>query len=242
MPRFGQALAAALLAGVAFGYGIAVGYFRWPPFELIQEAVQATGRRVPGPGQSAYYKARAALFRELRGVPEIVMLGDSLTEWGNWHELVPEFRVVNRGIAGDTSSGVLDRLQEVIDRRPRMVFVMVGTNDIGLQIPPETLLSNLRAIVTRLRDASIIPVAQTILVRGGWMQADNAVIAAVNAAWAEFCAAHGVRFLDLNALLAENGRLPEAMTYDGLHLTAAAYRVWRDAVVRVAAEIHSANP
>ena len=95
------------------------------------------------------------------------MLGDSLTEWGNWHELVPEHRVINRGVAGDTSSGVLDRLQEVIDRRPRLVFVMVGTNDIGLQVPPETLLSNLREIVTRLRNASIIPVAQSILFRGG---------------------------------------------------------------------------
>jgi lysophospholipase L1-like esterase len=61
------------------------------------------------------------------------MLGDSLTEWGNWHELVPEHRIINRGIAGDTSSGVLDRLQEVIERRPKVVFVMIGTNDIGLQ-------------------------------------------------------------------------------------------------------------
>jgi len=68
--------------------------------------------------------------------PEIVMLGDSLTEWGNWHELVPEHRVINRGIAGDTSSGVLDRLQEVIERRPKVVFVMIGTNDIGLQSAP----------------------------------------------------------------------------------------------------------
>ena len=36
-----------------------------------------------------------------RGSADIVMLGDSLTEWGNWHELVPEYRVINRGISGD---------------------------------------------------------------------------------------------------------------------------------------------
>ena len=71
------------------------------------------------------------------------MLGDSLTEWGNWHELVPEFRIINPGIGGDTSSGVLDRLQEVIGRRPKVVFVMIGTNDIGLQVPHEVLLRNL---------------------------------------------------------------------------------------------------
>src|SRR5215207_538395 len=98
--------------------------------------------------------------RDLRGSADIVMLGDSLTEWGNWHQLVPEYRIINRGISGDTSSGVLDRLQEVIDRRPKIVFVMVGTNDIGLQVPPNVLLSNLREIVARLQKASIIPVAQ----------------------------------------------------------------------------------
>jgi len=167
------------------------------------------------------------------------MLGDSLTEWGNWHELVPEFRIINRGIAGDTSSGVLDRLQEVIGRRPKVVFVMIGTNDIGLQVPHEVLLRNLREIVTRLRDALIIPVAQSILFRGGWQQASNDAIAAVNAEWAAYCAAEGVRFLDLNASMAVNGHLPDAMTFDGLHLTAAAYRVWRDAVIRAAAEILS---
>ena len=49
----------------------------------------------------------------------------------------------------------------------------------------------------------------------------------------------GVRFLDLNALMVVNNQLPDTMTYDGVHLTAAAYRVWRDAVVRAAAEILS---
>jgi lysophospholipase L1-like esterase len=39
--------------------------------------------------------------------------------------------------------------------------------------------------------------------------------------------------------MAVNNRLPDTMTYDGVHLTAAAYRVWRDAVVRAAAEILS---
>ena len=108
----------ALIAVTAFGYGACVGYYRWPPFGMLRAIAQTVNERAPGPGNSPYYEARAALFRELNGMPDIVMLGDSLTEWGNWHELVPEFRVINRGIAGDTSSGVLDRLEEVIARRP----------------------------------------------------------------------------------------------------------------------------
>src|SRR3954451_7586104 len=132
VPRLRTVLSGVVLAGVAFSYGLGVGYLRWPPFSTLQAVAQAMQGRAPAPGKSAYYEARAALFRELKGMPEIVMLGDSLTEWGNWHELVPEFRVINRGIAGDTSSGVLDRLEEVIARRPKLVFLMIGTNDIGL--------------------------------------------------------------------------------------------------------------
>jgi len=201
---------------------------RWATFVCprsapLQAAAQATRLRLPDPALSLYHDARTALFQELSGMPEIVMLGDSLTEWGNWHELVPEFRVINRGIAGDTSFGVLERLQEVIDRRPKLVFVMVGTNDLGLQVQPDTLLRNLREIVTRLRAASITPVAQSILFRGRWLQEDNTTIAAVNADLAAVCAAHGIRFLDLNPLMAPDGWLPDDMTYDGVHLTAAAY-------------------
>ena len=240
MTRFRKVIAVALVAFLAatmFGYGFSVGHYHWPPFGLIQATAQTVGWRAHGPGKSPYYEVRAALFRELPGTAEIVMLGDSLTEWGNWHELVPEYRIVNRGISGDTSSGVLDRLQEVIERRPKVVFVMVGTNDISREVPPRVLLRNLREIVARLREASITVVAQSILFRGGWQQASNDTTAAANAEWAAFCTTQGVPFLDLNALMAVNSSLPDAMTYDGVHLTAAAYRVWRDAVVRAAADI-----
>ena len=40
-------------------------------------------------------------------MPELVMLGDSLTEWGNWHELVPEFRMI--GFADDSEDESLRR-------------------------------------------------------------------------------------------------------------------------------------
>jgi lysophospholipase L1-like esterase len=227
----------ALVIATAFGYGVGVGYYRWPPFSTLVTIARTVSEPASRPGEASYHAARIAHYRDLRGSADIVMLGDSLTEGGNWHELVPEYRTINRGISGDTSSSVLDRLQEVIERRPKVVFLMVGTNDISLGVPPKVLLTNLREIVTRLRDASITLVAQSILFHGGWQQASNDTIAAVNAEWAAFCATQGVRFLDLNALMAVNSRLPDAMTYDGVHLTAAAYRVWRDAVVRAADEI-----
>ncbi len=73
-------IAAVLLTAVAFAYGVGVGYLRWPPFSTLQAAAQTTRWRAPDPGKSAYHEARAALFRELKGMPDIIMLGDSLTE------------------------------------------------------------------------------------------------------------------------------------------------------------------
>jgi len=244
MTRLGKTVVMAFVAVIAFSYGAGVGRYGWQPAGIIQKATlmgrELMGREnVLGPAltKSPHYEARTTLFRELPGTAEIVMVGDSLTEGGSWPELVPEFRVINRGIGHDTSSGVLNRLEEVIGRRPRVVFVMVGTNDLFIRVSPETLLSNLCSILERLRGTSITPVAQSILFRGKSLQADNAAIAAVNAELAAFCAREGIRFLDLNAKLAVNGHLPDAMTYDGVHLTATAYRVWRDAVVHVAADI-----
>ena len=120
-------IAVVLLTAVAFAYAGGVGYLRWPPFSTLQAAAQTTRWRAPDPGKSAYYEARTALLREIKVIPDIVMLGDSLTEWGNWHELMPQHHIINRGIAGDTSSSVLDRLDEVMQRQPKVVFVMVGT-------------------------------------------------------------------------------------------------------------------
>src|SRR4051812_28357024 len=61
-------IAAVLLTGVAFAYGVGVGYCRWPPFSTLQAAAQTTRWRAPDSGKSAYYGARLALFRELNGM------------------------------------------------------------------------------------------------------------------------------------------------------------------------------
>ncbi len=61
----------------------------------------------------------------------VVMFGNSITEFGDWKRLFGDSGVVNRGIAGDNTFGMLDRLSEVIGRRPAKLFVEAGINDIG---------------------------------------------------------------------------------------------------------------
>src|ERR1700719_953485 len=77
----------------------------------------------------------------------IVMLGDSITEAAPWDELTGCRSIVNRGIGGDTTGGVLARLGDVVKLRPRAVFLMIGVNDISLRVPAETTIENYRGIL-----------------------------------------------------------------------------------------------
>ncbi|HXQ80573.1 MAG TPA: GDSL-type esterase/lipase family protein [Opitutaceae bacterium] len=86
----------------------------------------------------------------------IVFLGDSITQgWGDVGSSFPGIKTANRGISGDTTRGVLIRLQEdVIALNPRGVVLLIGTNDLEEKAEPETIAGNLKLIVAALRQHS----------------------------------------------------------------------------------------
>lgn len=84
----------------------------------------------------------------------VVFLGDSITQgWGDdMGKSFPELKVANRGIGGDTTRGVLIRLDEdVISLHPKIVVLLIGTNDISLAAEPETIASNVSLILAALQ-------------------------------------------------------------------------------------------
>lgn len=86
----------------------------------------------------------------------LVFLGDSITQgWGDdFGGRFSGVKVANRGISGDTTRGVLLRLQEdVIALEPSGVVLLIGTNDIEEQAEPWTIASNIRLIIDALRAA-----------------------------------------------------------------------------------------
>src|SRR5207244_10058498 len=109
---------------VVFVAGLVVGGWR---SEIVRAMKVQLGLQDPlFANQGPYYRSRLAFFRQIVGDADVVMLGDSITEGMDWRELFPDVRILNRGIAGDTSAGVLNRLDEVIARHPKMVFLMIG--------------------------------------------------------------------------------------------------------------------
>jgi lysophospholipase L1-like esterase len=82
----------------------------------------------------------------------LVFLGDSITQgWGDVASSFPGIKTANRGISGDTTRGVLMRLQDVIALNPRGVVLLIGTNDLELNATPEVVAANLKLIVAALR-------------------------------------------------------------------------------------------
>jgi lysophospholipase L1-like esterase len=83
----------------------------------------------------------------------VVLLGDSITQgWGeDFSGYFPGLKIANRGISGDTTRGVLIRLQEdVFAIHPRAVVLLIGTNDLEEKAEPETAADNLKLIVGAL--------------------------------------------------------------------------------------------
>ncbi|AOS44474.1 GDSL-like Lipase/Acylhydrolase [Lacunisphaera limnophila] len=130
-----------------------------PRFEL-----PATDVGLPGEGTIRRYDWFKNLWRERRTTfaarvqhdqGAIVFLGDSITQgWhDNFDDAFPTLRTANRGIAGDTTRGVLLRLPEdVIALNPAAVVLLIGTNDLDEPgNTPWTIAANFRLILAALK-------------------------------------------------------------------------------------------
>jgi lysophospholipase L1-like esterase len=161
---------------------------------------------------------------------DVVVVGDSLTAGAQWTEMFPGVTIKNRGIGGDTTATVLDRIGQVTAGRPETVLLMVGTNDLATGVPHERILSNYAAILDRLRaDApETAVVVQSVLPRA---PAFAERVRALNAALARLAAARDCAFLDLTpAFAGPDGAIRPDLSNDALHLLGPGYVAWRSAV------------
>jgi lysophospholipase L1-like esterase len=195
----------------------------------------------PKPHQHPYHLFRLQVFElSTLKVAAIVMLGDSITEAGPWEELTGCRALANRGIGGDTTGGVLARLDGVVKLKPRAVFLMIGVNDVTLGVAPGQTIANYQAILDRLAAANVHTFATFVLpvARSYGKPRVNAAITQLDEAIATSLRGRPqVTALDLRPQMrAGDGFLREELTYDLLHLTAKGYAIWRDAIAPQIAE------
>lgn len=191
--------------------------------------------------RSTYYEQKLTLFRSLPDSPnEIVFLGNSITDGGEWAEIWQNTAVKNRGISGDITFGVLARLDEVLSASPQKIFVLIGVNDIARNIPDSVILQNYKRLIQQVQRES----PRTQLIMQSILPTNNAFkpfknhygkddhIRAVNAGLLDLCKQYGITYVDLySRFLDASGKLDVQYTNDGLHLTGPGYLLWKKILI-----------
>ena len=163
--------------------------------------------------------------------PSVVFLGDSLTQGGRWNELFPRTDLANRGISGDTTGNVLRRIDQVFKLKPEKLFVMIGVNDLNMQLGPDVAIANYEKLFD-LIDQNIpdtkVYVQSVLPVNDDWIIIDNAHIPGLNVALKQQATQRGYTYIDLHRMFADlNGQLIRSLSNDGIHLLGAGYDLWR---------------
>ena len=170
--------------------------------------------------------------------PDVLCIGDSIVEYYPLQELFETSKtIVNRGIRGYQTGLLLENLDAhlyggAVDK----IVLLIGTNDIGKDVPMNEVLNNLETIIqsiardyplTEIKLLSILPVnegeeyKQTVYIR------TNEKIQRWNQAYKELASAYmQVEFVSVfDSLTDQASQLKKEYTTDGLHLSVAGYQV-----------------
>jgi hexosaminidase len=200
---------------------------------------------------TTYYHQRYSLFKSMPNAGallpndgaylldwnrDIIFLGNSINDGSEWYELFNDIRVKNRGISGDMASGIIHRIKEVTSRKPAKVFLMIGINDLGRGVSPDSVVKNILLIndyilqespSTKVYIESILPVNASFgkfagqVTKGVQVLRSNELLKAA-------ASKNRYEYIDLHSKFVDaQGLLDAKYTNDGLHLTGAGYQHWR---------------
>lgn len=194
-------------------------------------------RPPPAAGDRAYRRDRVSLHAALAAGPatrDVVLIGDSLTDRGEWDELLGR-AVANRGVAGDRVADVAARLDSALGGAPRVVVLEIGVNDLLAGRDPAAVAEEHARLVaalrarrpeTRIAVTAILPVNERLLAATGDALSQRA-IDETNRRLERAAAAAGADWLDPGPRLRRgDGQLDERYTADGVHLDGDGYRQW----------------
>lgn len=169
---------------------------------------------------------------------KIVFVGDSLTDYCEWNELLNNNNVINRGIGADTTQGVLNRLDIIISENPKKLFVLIGVNDIIQNVNLDTIVNNYDKIIrttkekspqTKIYIQSCLPINEPMRKNS---ESVNKNITLLNNELVKISRKYNSEFIDLySSLLDKDGQLKSDYTIDGLHLNGQGYEVWKKDII-----------
>ena len=188
---------------------------------------------------TAHYNKRVAQFEREGGINEntIVMIGNSLTENGkDWAERLGITTVVNRGIIGDNTVGMTERLCQITPYHPKAIFLMAGINDMVNDTPAMDVAGRVISLIDSIRQQSpttklfvesLLPINES---NGRWRTLTGRTddIPLANMYIRAYCESNNITFVDIFHLMTypNSNTLRNELSADGLHITEAGYQIW----------------
>lgn len=191
---------------------------------------------------STYYEQRASLFSLLETTPkDIIFLGNSITDGSEWCELFGNRNIKNRGISGDVSEGVLDRIETILKGKPEKIFLLIGVNDLANNIPVDTIVRNIEKIIDRVKSESpetkfylqsVLPV-NAALDKFKGHTSKQAEVKELNQKLKNLAYNKKIKYIDLYShfVVGDTDNMDLKYTNDGLHLLGNGYIRWRDIIL-----------
>lgn len=203
---------------------------------LTQVTIAQKTAAIDSSYNNAYYKSKIEWFGAVGGQKNaVVFLGNSITERGLWSELLPTQTIMNRGIGGDNTFGVLARLDDVLRYQPKKIFLLIGINDIGRGHSVELIAERYQRIAAAIKKSSpktmlylqsVLPLNDSMLT-APYLKGKKDSIILLNQSIKVIAAANGVTYVDLHPVFADqSGELKTMYSLDGIHLKPAAYVAW----------------
>ena len=173
------------------------------------------------------YLPYVAMFEMNEKDTDIIFAGDSITNRGRFNEFFPEIELLNRGIDGDITEGLYNRLDEILSHHPNKIFLMIGINDLIRNVPHDRTIQYYRMIIEQI--ASTLPDCQIYIqsILPTTIVNDEKILE-TNENLQTISEEYGAIYLNIYKLFFDNNRnlKDELLTSDGLHLSEKGYLIW----------------
>ena len=245
--RSNKLLIIALCLSIVFSYiyGMMTVKYNFFPFEQLKSIKQflfssVNAKQIAKPEPSSktnlshsdYFYHRKSFFDQHGGHEyDVVFIGDSITDEAEWNELFPSLKIANRGIAGDRTDGVLQRMDSIYSTNAKNAFIMIGINDLINGAEVNIVVENYNRIIRKLVAHKMQVYVQSTILAGKQKAQLNIKIKTLNEQLKKIADSNeSVMYIDLNMVLAKDSFLSVDYSRDGLHLNGTGYTVWKNII------------
>jgi lysophospholipase L1-like esterase len=218
-----------------FGYAVKKIFWKYHLKESKEQVeLKMTDISNPQPDSVKFIIARDKVFEILpKDTNEVIMLGNSLTHHFEWNEVFKNVNIKNRGIMGDISKGVLQRLDNILDSKPKKIFIEIGINDLLQGFTVDNVFQNYIKIIQKisLKSPKTKIYMQNVLPTD-WCIYNTYVpvidrINILNKQLLDYCSSNNLTYIDLFSKFQYKNKLnPIYDCGDHLHLSGVGYLEW----------------